>query len=127
MQKTTTIKEADISFENLVALIEHTIYLFGVPPMLRGYQYIIKAELMLFENSDCINRLRDEVYPKIATQCDTSAERVERAIRHAIEISWSWEGESSLKSKYSNNFVKPTNGEYLEFIQKFICSASENP
>ncbi len=126
MQRTTTIYATNICFKNLVASIEQIIYLYGVPPMLRGYQYIMKAELMLFENSDCISRLREEVYPKIAVQCDTSAERVERAIRHAIEISWSMEGEKSLKNNYANNLVMPTNEEYLEFIRKLICSSFEN-
>lgn len=124
MQQTTTINELDINNKYIVSSIEETLLLFGVPPMLRGYHYIVEAELMIFKNSDCINRLRGEVFPQIAIKCYSSSERVERAIRHAMEICWSREGEGTLKSCCSNNLVKPTIGEFLEIVRGGVRSAS---
>jgi|GEM_PF-4187672 len=68
MQQTTSINKTDIYDKNLVASIEDTLCILGIPRMLSGYQYIVEAELLIIENSDCINRLKGEVYPKIAIQ-----------------------------------------------------------
>ena len=100
--------------------ISKIMLLLGIPPLLKGYSYINDAALLILEDSDRIYRLVDEVYPKLATRFHTTSQRVEKAIRHAIEISWSWEGERSLKNYYCDNTKMPTNREFLAFIDNKV-------
>jgi len=123
MQQTNEINDKDIRDANLVSAIKETIVSLGVFPMLRGFEYIVEAELMIFINGDCINRLRGEVFPQIAVKCYSSSVRVERAIRHALEICWSREGEGTLKSFCSNNLIQPTIGEFLDIVRGRVSSA----
>ncbi len=101
-------------------LLEKTLCSFGISPMLRGYEYIIESELVMFENSDNMRLLVNEVYSCVAIKCYTTASRVERAIKHAIEISWSWNGEGSLKKQCSNDSLVPTNKQFLDFLHQRI-------
>lgn len=122
MLQTNDYYETDIRDVNLVSAIKETIAPFGVFPMLRGFEYIVEAELMILKNGDCINRLRGEVFPQIAIKCYSTSTRVERAIRHALEICWEQEGEGMLKSCCSNKLVKPTIGEFLEIVSGGVNS-----
>ena len=112
--------------DSLDVLIGKTIYSFGIPPMVRGYQYIIEAELMIVEDRSRILLLVDEVYPNVAVKCYTTVSRVERAIKHAIEISWSWSGCGSLKKQYSNDLFIPTNKQFLEFLYQRVFQSIKN-
>lgn len=89
----------------------------GVPCRLLGHQYMVSAICMLVENPDAINAITSEVYPVVADQCHTSASRVERAIRHGIEVAWD-RGDLDVFAQYFGNTVsalkgRPTNGEFL--------------
>ena len=88
----------------------------GIPPLLMGYPYIIAAVLILKNQAICTDTI-EEVYTEIAFQYDTLPEKVERAIRHAIQISWEWEGERSLKYFYSEGQTIPSNREFFDFLQ----------
>jgi len=88
----------------------------GIPPLLMGYPYIIAAVLTM-KNKEVSNETIDETYSEIAFQFNTSPARVERAIRHAIQISWEWEGDRSLKKFYSEGQTIPSNREFFDFLQ----------
>lgn len=120
MQQSNLIKKSSEAGDNLESNIYKMMYSLGIPPLLKGYNYINNATLMILEDSGSINRLNDEVYPKIAVQFHTTSQRVEKAIRHAIEISWAWEGNKSLKNYYTDNMLMPTNSEFLSFISDQI-------
>ena len=94
---------------------------FGIPPHVRGYQYIRDALMMLMENGNNIIGITKNMYPEIAQKHHTTPVRVERAIRHAIEISWDRGGVNTLKSYFTENLHRPTNHDFLEFIYKRVC------
>ena len=106
--------------DNLESNIGKIMFSLGIPPLLKGYNYIHNAALMILDDGANVNRLNDEVYPKIATHYNTTSQRVEKAIRHAIEISWAWDGSYSLKNYYTNNVLMPTNSEFLSLISDQI-------
>jgi len=126
MQNTSTEFVAIHELVGLNSLIGRLICSFGIPPMVRGYQYIIEAILLIIEDSNRIFLLKDEVYPSVAMRFYTTSSRVELAIRHAIEISWSWNGSESLKEQYFNNLSVPTNKQFLDFLHKRVLQSINN-
>lgn len=92
----------------------------GVPAHIRGYAYIRKAILLALENGDILNSITKELYPTIAKIYKTTPSRVERAIRHAIEVAWS-RGDIEIITSLFGYTVKtskgkPTNGEFISMI-----------
>lgn len=92
----------------------------GIPPHIKGYSYLREAVKMAVDEPEIINSITKRLYPSIAGRFDTSASKVERAIRHAIEVAWNrgkMENVNSLFGMkiYSNN-DKPTNGEFIALI-----------
>ena len=81
-----SIKNRSLSLETKITAILHEI---GVPAHIRGYHYMREAILMAVDDMDVLNFITKELYPTIAKKCNTTASRVERAIRHAIEVAWS--------------------------------------
>lgn len=92
----------------------------GVPAHIRGYTYIRKAIMLALENGDILNSITKELYPTIAKSFDTTASRVERAIRHAIEVAWSRGDIEILTSMFGYTIKtskgKPTNGEFISMV-----------
>lgn len=89
----------------------------GVPSHIKGYQYIREGILLLYNNPDIVGGITKELYPEIASRFDTSVSRVERAIRHAIEVSWN-RGNLDLMEEVFGHSVdydkaKPTNSEFI--------------
>ncbi len=89
----------------------------GMPSHIKGYQYIRDAIIMIYNNSSYIGGITKQLYPDIAKKFDTTPSRVERAIRHAIEVSWS-RGDYDLMDEIFGHSVdfdraKPTNSEFL--------------
>ncbi len=74
--------------DNLEALVTNIIHEIGVPAHIKGYQYLREAIMMVVENIDMINQITKQLYPEIAHKYKTTSSRVERAIRHAIEVAW---------------------------------------
>ncbi len=74
--------------ENLEALVTNIIHEVGVPAHIKGYQYLREAIMMVVNDIDVINQITKSLYPRIATKFGTTPSRVERAIRHAIEVAW---------------------------------------
>lgn len=105
------------SLETLVTSIIHEI---GVPAHIKGYQYLREAIIMTVEDMDVINAVTKILYPEVAKKFGTTASRVERAIRHAIEVAWD-RGDLETLQKYfgytvSNSKGKPTNSEFIAMI-----------
>ena len=105
------------SLESSVTSIIHEI---GVPAHIKGYQYLREAIVMTVENMEVINAVTKVLYPEVAKRFSTTASRVERAIRHAIEVAWD-RGDLETLQKYfgytvSNAKGKPTNSEFIAMI-----------
>lgn len=107
----------DIDLETRVTNILHEI---GVPAHIRGYHYMREAILMSINDIDVLNYITKELYPSIAKKCNTTPSRVERAIRHAIEVAWSRGKVDAIDSLFgytvSTNKGKPTNSEFIALI-----------
>ena len=89
----------------------------GVPSHIKGYQYIREGILLLYDNPNIVGGITKELYPEIADKYNTSVSRVERAIRHAIEVSWN-RGNLDLMEEVFGHSVdydkaKPTNSEFI--------------
>lgn len=92
----------------------------GIPAHIKGYQFLREAIKMAIKNPEIINSITKELYPSIANRFETSASKVERAIRHAIEVAWNRGKIENINSVfgikvYSNN-EKPTNGEFIALV-----------
>lgn len=91
--------------ENLEALVTNIIHEVGVPAHIKGYQYLREAIMMVVKDIDVINQITKSLYPKIAHKFNTTPSRVERAIRHAIEVAWrTWTTRSSGENFWLHNF-----------------------
>ena len=92
----------------------------GIPAHIKGYQFLREAVKMVIDNPDVINRITKELYPGIGRRFNTTASKVERAIRHAIEVAWSRGRVETLNRafgcKVATKEDKPTNGEFIAMI-----------
>ena len=92
----------------------------GIPAHIKGYAFLREAVKMVVENPDIINRITKELYPGIGKRFNTSASKVERAIRHAIEVAWSRGRIDTLNKafgcKVATKEDKPTNGEFIAML-----------
>ena len=105
------------SLERTVTAIIHEI---GVPAHIKGYQYLREAIVIAVDDMEVINAVTKILYPEVAKRFGTTASRVERAIRHAIEVAWD-RGDLETLQKYfgytvSNSKGKPTNSEFIAMI-----------
>ncbi|HIU46467.1 MAG TPA: sporulation transcription factor Spo0A [Candidatus Fimadaptatus faecigallinarum] len=92
----------------------------GIPAHIKGYQYLREAVRMVVNDPDVINRITKELYPGIARTFSTSASKVERAIRHAIEVAWNRGRIDAINATFGCRVFsrddKPTNGEFIALI-----------
>jgi two-component system response regulator (stage 0 sporulation protein A) len=112
-----TGESATPDIETQVTKIIHQI---GVPAHIKGYQYLRTAILLTIQDSDIINSVTKVLYPSVAKKYQTTTSRVERAIRHAIEVAWDRGDVDTLNSYFGytiqNNRGKPTNSEFIAMI-----------
>jgi len=105
---------------NLEALVTNLIHEVGVPAHIKGYQYLREAIMMVVNDIEVINQITKQLYPDIAKKFHTTPSRVERAIRHAIEVAWSRgkadEVENIFGYTVSATKGKPTNSEFIAMI-----------
>ena len=104
----------------LEAMVTDIIHEIGVPAHIKGYQYLRAAIILAINDMDVINAVTKVLYPSVAKQFDTTSSRVERAIRHAIEVAWN-RGDIEVLQKFfgytvSNIKGKPTNSEFIAMI-----------
>ena len=106
--------------DNLEALVTNMIHEVGVPAHIKGYQYLREAIMMVVNDIDVINQITKCLYPQIAQRFTTTPSRVERAIRHAIEVAWG-RGEPAIMENIFGYTIsaskgKPTNSEFIAMI-----------
>ena len=105
---------------DLEAQVTRIIHQIGVPAHIKGYQYLRTAILLTVKDSDIINSVTKILYPSVAKKYQTTTSRVERAIRHAIEVAWDRGDVDTLNSYFGytiqNNRGKPTNSEFIAMI-----------
>ncbi len=110
----------NLKVPDLQMLITKLLHNLGVPSHIKGYQYIREGVQLIYENPDITNAITKELYPELARKFGTTASRVERAIRHAIEVSWN-RGNWNLMEEIFGCSVdidkaKPTNSEFIVTI-----------
>ena len=113
-------RDGQIHMPGLEELVTSIIHEVGVPAHIKGYQYVREAIMITVENMDVINSVTKVLYPEVAKRYGTTPSRVERAIRHAIEVAWD-RGDLETLQKYfgytvSNAKGKPTNSEFIAMI-----------
>ena len=105
-------------------LIRNLLLEMGTPEHLVGHPYTVQAVLLVIQDRTCIHSLTFGLYPQLAVMFDTTASRVERAIRHMIEVTWT-RGDLEVLSRYFGNTVcaakcKPTNGEFIARLANIV-------
>lgn len=105
---------------DMEAQVTKIIHQIGVPAHIKGYQYLRCAILMTIDDGDIINSVTKVLYPTVAKRFQTTTSRVERAIRHAIEVAWDRGDVDTLNSYFGytiqNSRGKPTNSEFIAMI-----------
>ena len=118
-QKTITTIPKETA-EDLEVVVTKWLHEMGVPAHIKGYQYLREAIMMSVEDVEMLNSITKILYPTIAKKYQTISSRVERAIRHAIEVAWSRGNMEMLNSifGYTINISKgkPTNSEFIAMI-----------
>ncbi len=111
---TIPLESKDSKIELAISRLLHDL---GIPSHIRGYQYIRESVYMMYQNPDMVGGITKCIYPEVASKYDTTASRVERAIRHAIEVSWT-RGDYDVMEELFGHSVdydrsKPTNSEFI--------------
>jgi two-component system response regulator (stage 0 sporulation protein A) len=113
-------KDEDSKTPDIETQVTRIIHQIGVPAHIKGYQYLRTAILLTVKDSDIINSVTKVLYPSVAKKYQTTTSRVERAIRHAIEVAWDRGDVDTLNSYFGytiqNNRGKPTNSEFIAMI-----------
>ena len=111
---------AQTGHESLEERIANLFLTVGIPAHIKGYQFLREAVRMVIETPDMINRITKELYPGIAHRFGTTSSKVERAIRHAIEVAWNRGRIEALDEAFGRNVCsledKPTNGEFIALV-----------
>ena len=113
-------KELNDKDRQVHVAISKLLHKLGIPSHIKGYSYIRESVYLFYKNSEAYGGITKEIYPEVAIRYSTTASRVERAIRHAIEVSWS-RGDFDLMEEIFGNSVafdraKPTNSEFIATI-----------
>ncbi len=115
-----TSSEKLSNLPDMEAQVTKIIHQIGVPAHIKGYQYLRTAILMSIDDADIINSVTKVLYPSVAKKYQTTTSRVERAIRHAIEVAWDRGDVDTLNSYFGytiqNSRGKPTNSEFIAMI-----------
>jgi two-component system response regulator (stage 0 sporulation protein A) len=108
------------SSQDIEIIISNIFHEVGIPAHIKGYYYLREAIMMAIKNMDIINSITKQLYPSVAKKYNTTSSRVERAIRHAIEVAWG-RGDVDILNSYFGytiniNRGKPTNSEFIAMI-----------
>lgn len=113
-------KSIDVKYNNLQMSITKLLHELGIPSHIKGYQYIREGIGILYERPETIGGITKELYPELADKFDTTVSRVERAIRHAIEVSWNRGNWDVMEEIFGHSIdidkAKPTNSEFIVTI-----------
>ena len=117
LEEKTQEQDMDYQLEIIVTNIIHEI---GVPAHIKGYQYLRDSIIMSVNNMDILNSITKQLYPTIAKMHETTPSRVERAIRHAIEVAWNRGKMDTINELFGYSIQagkgKPTNSEFIALI-----------
>ena len=117
LEEKTQKQDMDYQLEIIVTNIIHEI---GVPAHIKGYQYLRDSIIMSVNNMDILNSITKQLYPTIAKMHETTPSRVERAIRHAIEVAWNRGKMDTINELFGYSIQagkgKPTNSEFIALI-----------
>ncbi len=110
-------KSINLYHSNLQISITKMLHELGMPSHIKGYQYIREGISMIYNDPGIIGGITKELYPELATKFDTTVSRVERAIRHAIEVSWNRGNWDYMEELFGHSVdidkAKPTNSEFI--------------
>ena len=114
------VKDNVVTDPELELMVTEIIHQIGVPAHIKGYHYLREAIILSVKNSEIINSVTKLLYPTVAKNHGTTSSRVERAIRHAIEVAWD-RGDIDVLNSYfgytiQNDRGKPTNSEFIAMI-----------
>ncbi len=113
-------KTLDLAKNKLQISISKILHELGIPSHIKGYQYIREGIGILYERPETIGGITKELYPELANKFDTTVSRVERAIRHAIEVSWNRGNWDLMEDIFGHSVdidkAKPTNSEFIVTI-----------
>ena len=119
-KKENNNKNIDFYTSNLQVAITKMLHELGIPSHIKGYQYIREAVNIIFDNPSVIGGITKELYPELAKKFNTTTSRVERAIRHAIEVSWNRGNLDFMEEIFGYSVdidkAKPTNSEFMVTI-----------
>ena len=105
---------------NLEAKITKMLHSLGIPSHIKGYQYIRESIMLIYDNPYIIGGITKELYPEVASRYKTTSSRVERAIRHAIEVSWNRGDYEYMEELFGHSVdydrAKPTNSEFIATV-----------
>ena len=118
------LQENNMSGQELEQAISGFMLELGIPAHLRGYQYLRSAVEMCTKDMELVGSVTKLLYPDLATMYKTTDQKIERAIRNAIEVSWE-RGNSALFEQLfgycnSNEYSRPTNSEYIATVADYI-------
>lgn len=118
--KKENVKVPQVSQIDLEKDVTDMIHEIGVPAHIKGYQYLREAIMLSVEDAEMLNSITKILYPTIAKKYQTTSSRVERAIRHAIEVAWSRGKMETLDALFGYTISvgkgKPTNSEFIALI-----------
>jgi len=110
----------DLASNNLQVEITRMLHELGIPSHIKGYQYIREGVKVVYDKPEVIGGITKELYPELASKFDTTVSRVERAIRHAIEVSWNRGNLDYMEELFGFSVdidrAKPTNSEFIVTI-----------
>ena len=120
MKAAPIIDPMDTHEHEIEVLVTEVIHQIGVPAHIKGYHYLREAIILSIENTEMINSVTKLLYPTVAKKFNTTSSRVERAIRHGIEVAWD-RGDIDVLNSYFGFTVhtgrgKPTNSEFIAMI-----------
>ena len=124
-------EDIDFYASNLNVSITKMLHELGIPSHIKGYGYIREAVSIIFKNPEIIGGITKELYPELASKFNTTVSRVERAIRHAIEVAWD-RGDLDVLNSYfgytiHNGRGKPTNSEFVAMLADRIRLGEDRP
>ena len=107
----------NLYYNNLQISVTKMLHELGMPAHIKGYQYVREAIIMIYNNPEFIGGITKELYPDLADKYDTTVSRVERAIRHANEVSWNHGNWDLMEEIFGHSVdidkAKPTNSEFI--------------
>ncbi|WP_439116303.1 sporulation transcription factor Spo0A [Paludifilum halophilum] len=118
--RSPSTERGSVRADNLDANITNVIHEIGVPAHIKGYLYLREAITMVYNEVELLGAITKTLYPRIAERYNTTPSRVERAIRHAIEVAWSRGNMDSIRKLFGYTInvskAKPTNSEFIAMV-----------